>query len=259
MLKFSPANTKTKRLKAVIPTLRGKIYSLDLPSGYTCPGAKLCKSRAVGGDNGRFTIVDGPDCQFRCFSASQEVIFPNVRKVRWHNHNELVQAKTVKGMTKLILESIPKNCGAVRLHVGGDIFSKNYLLALLSVAQRRPDIQWYTYTKSLQILQNVLSKINLPLDLPNGVLLPNFHITASYGGKYDNLIGKLNIRSCKVVFSEQQAIDASLLIDHTDEHALQSGGNFSILLHGIQPANSLASTALKLLGGNQNGKGKYTR
>jgi len=267
MLKFSPANAKTKRLKTVIPTLRGKVYSLDLPAGYTCPGAKLCKSRAVEGDNGRFTIVDGPDCQFRCFSASQEVIFPALRRMRQYNLSELVKAKSVKKMTNLILESIPKNCGVVRLHVGGDIFSKNYLLALLTVAQSRPDIEWYTYTKSLDILSKTLTtmplglllQVNKSIDLSRGILLPNFHITASYGGKYDDLINILNIRYCKVVFSESEAIDRMLPIDHTDEHALQSGGNFSILLHGIQPANSQASSALKLLGGNRNGKGKYSR
>ena len=79
MLKFSKANAKTEALKQVDelkPYLEGKqkIYSLDLLSGYSCPFAEKCLSKAtVDKATGKRKIKDGPYTAFRCFSASQEV------------------------------------------------------------------------------------------------------------------------------------------------------------------------------------------
>ena len=78
MLKWSKANAKTERLNescwAIAKHLDGgrKVYSLDLLSGYSCPFAEQCLSKAVEVD-GKRTIKDGPKTEFRCFSASQEV------------------------------------------------------------------------------------------------------------------------------------------------------------------------------------------
>ena len=74
MLKYSAANAKTEALKQVDelkPFLDGKrkIYSLDLLSGYSCPFAKACLSKAVDGQNYGRHIVDGPENEFRCFSG----------------------------------------------------------------------------------------------------------------------------------------------------------------------------------------------
>ena len=83
MLKFSNANAKTEALKQVpelaeFLTGKRKIYSLDLLSGYSCPYAKACLSKAVVQSDGRRKIKDGKDNEFRCFSASQEVQYTNV-------------------------------------------------------------------------------------------------------------------------------------------------------------------------------------
>ena len=87
MLKFSKANAKTEALKQVDelkPYLEGKrkIYSLDLLSGYSCPAAHDCLSKAVADENGKRKIKDGPHTKFRCFSASQEVQYTNVYNSR---------------------------------------------------------------------------------------------------------------------------------------------------------------------------------
>ena len=91
MLKFSQANTKTKKLYKVFANsyLKDKkLYSFDLPAGYTCPGAKDCKSYAVV-KNGKTRIKDSKTCKFRCFSASAEVTFPAVYRSRQHNYTQL--------------------------------------------------------------------------------------------------------------------------------------------------------------------------
>ena len=121
MLKFSPANAKTESLyaiPAVTPYLEGnrKVYSLDLSSGYSCPGAKLCKSRAVPRDDDptRFRIQDGPHCQFRCFSASQEIVYSATRRLRQHNFHALRATRGVKSCLRLLTNSLPANIGVLR-------------------------------------------------------------------------------------------------------------------------------------------------
>lgn len=253
MLKFSPANAKTKALKVVFPKMRGKVYSFDLPAGYTCPGAKLCKSMAVLNPlTDRYNIKDGKDCQFRCFSASQEIIFPAVHMARRHNLNTL---NGCKDMTQEILDSLPSDAGIVRLHVAGDFFSVKYLRAWIKVATLRPNVIFYAYTKSLNLLKQVLPLVGSSLNLAIGRLLPNFFVTASRGGKYDELIPQLGIRTATVVYTENEAKSANLAVDHTDQFASQPGGSFALLIHGIQPAGSFASKALVAL----KGKGSYSR
>jgi len=226
-----------------------KVYSLDLLSGWSCPGAKDCLSR-VYVKNGVRKLVDGPDTQFRCFSASQEVLFPNVYDARKHNFDSIRNCKNRYEIRELILKSIPKNAGIVRYHVGGEFFNLDYLRAAMSVARTLPSVLFYSYTKSLHLLRDIQRDCQ---DLSQGIILPNFLITGSRGGRYDHLIKPLGIRTAKVIFSENEA--GTLSIDHDDSHAATVGGNFALLLHGVQPAGSEASVALKAL----KGQGSYSR
>ena len=87
MLKFSNANAKIEALKndaelSEYLTDKRKVYSLDLLSGYSCPFAEACLSKAVVQPNGKRKIQDGHKTQFRCFSASQEVQYTNVYNLR---------------------------------------------------------------------------------------------------------------------------------------------------------------------------------
>jgi len=249
MLKYSPANAKIKALRKIANLQwflknRRKVYSLDLSSGWSCPGAKDCKSRAVERIDapGRFTIQDGPDCEFRCFSASQEAQYPDTRNLRGHNFDLLTKVRGFRNIAKLLLASLPKDAGIIRYHVGGDFFKREYLKAAIEVAKSRPDVLFYAYTKSLHYLKG--------LAIP-----PNFRLTVSRGGKYDHLIGLLGIREAVVVKSVEEAQSLGLEIDHDDSHAATAGGSFALLIHGTQPAGSDASKALRKL----KGKGSYAR
>ncbi len=249
MLKFSPANAKTKALyliQGVYPFLAGqrKVYSLDLSAGHSCPGAKDCLSRVVSRDDDptRFRIQDGPKCQFRCFSASQEIVYANTRKMRRHNLDCLRQTRGWKQCRDILAASLPADAGVVRYHVAGDFFKLAYLQGAIALANVRPTVLFYTYTKSLPFFEGV--------DLPD-----NFRVTASRGGKHDHLIEGLGIRTATVVYSMAEAEKLGLPIDHTDEHAASPGGSFALLLHGVQPAKTPASRALQAL----NGEGSYVR
>jgi len=252
MLKFSEANAKTKRLKS-IPMLqrylanRRKVYSFDLLSGWSCPGASDCFAK-VYIDKGKKTLRDGPNTQFRCFSASQEVLYPNVYRRRKQNFDAVKRQRGYKAISFMLEKFLPSNIGILRYHVGGDFFKREYLEGAVELAERRPDVLFYAYTKSLHHLQYIDM-----VDPPNGVVRPNFLITTSVGGMFDNLIDRVGLRTATVVFSEADANILELPIDHDDSHAATSGGNFALLLHGVQPAGSTASKALREL----KGKGSY--
>lgn len=243
MLKFSPANVKIEALanvREIQPYLAGKrkVYSFDLISGYSCPYANECFSKAAVDENGKRSIQDGPNTQFRCFSASQEVVFTGVYNLRKANFDAL-RGKNVVDMFHLLQDHLPKNAGVVRIHVAGDFFNQAYFDAWFTLASVRSDVLFYAYTKSLPFW--IARKEKLP---------PNFILTASRGGRKDDLIEKHNLRSVQVVFSEVEASNLGLEIDHTDEHAANpatANNDFALLIHGVQPKGSKAADAIKTL------------
>ena len=252
MLKFSKANAKTQALKndselADYLTDKRKIYSLDLLSGYSCPYAEKCLSKAVVQPDGKRKIKDGKKTEFRCFSASQEVQYTNVYNSRKHNF-DILRKLSCGEMVDVINQSLPTNAGIVRIHVAGDFFSQQYMEAWYTVALLNPKTLFYAYTKSLRFW----------LAINEFPILHNFVLTASYGGRDDHMIDEFNLRSTKVVFSEAEAEELGLAIDHDDSHAAKPSlrdNSFALLIHGTQPAGSEASTALKKL----KGKGSYSR
>ena len=83
-------------------------------------------------------------------------------------------------------------------------------------------------------------------------------MTASYGGRKDELIETHELRYAKVVFSEDEAAGLGLEIDHDDTHAADMDTrdeSFALLIHGPQPKGSDAGKAMRALKGN----GSYSR
>ena len=243
MLKFSKANAKLDQLHDVDELQhwlqdRRKVYSFDLLSGYSCPQAKDCLSKVVQID-GKRKIKDGKDCQFRCFSASQEVVFPAVYDNRKANFDGLKFRKSSYDMACAIADAMPANLGICRIHVAGDFFNNAYFKAWMEVARLNPDRLFYAYTKSL------------PYWVDNLQVIPdNLILTASYGGRRDDMIVDYGLRSAKVVFSYEEADMLGLEVDHDDTHAANpfwATSDFALIIHGIQPKGSEAADAIKQL------------
>lgn len=205
------------------------IAVFNLPSGHSCPFAKLCLAKA-NRKTGKLTT--GPDAEFRCYSASAEVFRPNVRESRWDNYDLLRECKTTEEMVDLIRASLPKYSSHIRLHSSGDFFNQAYFDAWCEVARQEPRKIIYAYTKSLRYWVARLA-----------VIPENLILTASVGGQDDHLIDIHGLRSARVVYSEQEAADLGLEIDHDDSHAMVPGPDFALLIHGPQPAGSEASKA----------------
>lgn len=219
------------------------VATFSLPAGHSCPFAKECFSKA---DKVTGKIVDGEHCHFRCFAASQECVYTSVRLSRWRNFDFLREAKTVQNMADLIQRSLPFGTNYVRLHVSGDFFSETYFLAWLNVAIANPKVVFYAYTKSIPFW------LEYRKEMPK-----NFRLTASKGGKCDNLIGKHRLKYAEVVFSTEEARRKGLEIDHDDLHAIEGDKPFALLLHGTQPAGTLAGDAWKLIKLNEGGYSRH--
>jgi hypothetical protein len=154
----------------------------------------------------------------------------------WHNLGLIKDAlqNGVDACADLICASLPKKFDIMRVHVGGDYFTVKYLQAWIEVAKRNPDKVFYSYSKSLHLFKQ--------FDLPDNLVL-----TASRGGKYDDLIDLHGWKEALVVYSEEEAAEKGLEIDHDDTHAAFGKENFALLIHGTQPAGSAASKALQLI------------
>jgi len=223
LLKFTKGNAK----------LDTSIHIFSLPAGWSCGGALKCLSKA---DPETGKIKDGKNTEFRCYAASQEALYKNVRDHRWYNFGLLRAMKSKDKMRELILKSLPKSAKIVRLHSSGDFFNEPYFLAWLETAKSRPDIHFYSYTKSLPFWIKHLDKI------PKNMVL-----NASEGGKYDSLIEKFGLKYAKVVFSREEALKKRLQIDHDDSKAMKGNKSFALLLHGVQPGGTPAAKALSAL------------
>jgi len=237
LLKFGDPNAK---LKKMLKKLKLKLKTFTLPAGHTCPGAKDCLSKS---DRITGKVQDGDETVFRCFMASAEARSPSLRNLVWHNFDLIKKTMLnawrykhdkVQALADLICESLPKDFDIMRVHVGGDYFSKEYLQAWIEVAQRNPDKVFYSYSKSLHLFREFA--------LPENLVL-----TASRGGKYDDLIDLHAWKEAIVVFSEEEAEELELEIDHDDSHAAFGKEDFALLIHGTQPAGSAASLALKAI------------
>jgi hypothetical protein len=228
-LKFSAGNAKLSKAIGIF----------SLPAGHSCPFANECLSKAVMNEAGKFKIVDGKNCQFRCYAATEEVRNPSVRNARQHNFN-LLKGLNIDEMVDLIVFSL-KATGTdelpvVRVHESGDFFNQDYFDAWMKVATLYPEIQFYAYTKSLPYW---IARLN---EIP-----ANFALNASKGGRYDNLIEEYNLKFAEVVLSEEEAKVKGLEIDKTDKKAYNQAFPFALLIHGVQPAGSEASKALQAL------------
>jgi len=82
-------------------------------------------------------------------------------------------------------------------------------------------------------------------------------LTASRGGWFDEKIEENAFKCAEVVFSEEEAAQKGLEIDHDDSHAAFGKESFALLLHGTQPKGSEASKALSKL--RKAGKGGYKK
>jgi hypothetical protein len=233
LLKFSTGNGKLKNR-----------LIFNIPAGYACPHAGVCKTMA---DRTTGKIMDLPQFtgteadEYRCFAAMAETR-PTVREARWHNWDLLREAIHSNGNQAIALRDLidisllsQSQKDLIRVHESGDFWTENYMRAWMMVAQSRPQQTFYAYTKSLGMWYNL-----------RDIIPSNFYLTASSGGTLDYLIPKypdVYQRVAYVVYTEEEAKERGLEVDHDDSHCL-GDKPFALLVHGSQRAGSDAMAAI---------------
>jgi len=210
LLKMSKGNKKLKQT-----------LIFDLPAGKTCPNSDKCRSYAVMNNNGKLTVEDGKNTIFRCYAASQEAQYKNVYNDGFY--------KTYQLINDSIQEHKTRNINKVRIHSSGDFFNGQYLRAWFAVARLNPLMKFYCYSKSLHLFG---TNVSIP---------DNFFLTASMGGKRDDLIHKGYFKRWAIVVnSEDEAIKKGIehigkpyKIDKDDSSCFKPDP-FALLIHGTQ-------------------------
>jgi hypothetical protein len=260
VLTFSTENTK----------LGGSVVTFSLPAGWSCPFAKAClkkvnrdrsidpekvgttkKSKRTGQDieyKGDVVVKKGKDAEFDCFAANQEMQYDELRANRWHNYDLLLAAGKDGGaeaQAELIIRSLEYFFDTegkkeeVRIHESGDFYNGEYLKAWMLTAQRMPDINFYAYTKSVPYVKSMETLLKD---------IPNLSITLSQGGKYDDNLSDLDIKTSKVFNTPEEILKAGLILDLDDSLAKEKGGrdkDFALLVHGTQQAGEMAQNKLR--------------
>jgi Gene product 88 len=210
--------------------------SLSLPAGYTCPFADTCKSLARKPNVSKSVDAIRDFGDIRCFAASDEMLYPNLKRMRWRNFDLILDVHKksgIEGVVLLLLKSLEnyeRKNGVIkifRIHDSGDFFLQWYLDAWVETAKSRPDVLFYAYTKSLPFWEKI--KDNVP---------KNLRLIASEGGKADELIDKNNFRKAVIVKDKAEAIKRELKIDVNDFLAAFGDEDFALLMHGVQSKES---------------------
>ena len=188
----------------------GVVYEWNLPAGHSCPFAIECKV-CVNRESGKFEKHEG---SFRCYAAAAER-FPGVREHRWKNFEYVRNGG---------IPVLPKKAENVRLHGSGDFYNLAYFDMWLQVARDNPNVNFWTFTKSINYWVMRLE-----------VIPDNFILTASYGGKYDHLIEKYDLKSAKVFSTVDEIYEANLPVDTNDDWARKPGINFGLLDNYYKP------------------------
>lgn len=215
------SSSKLIKLASYLGLKNKEVASADLPCGYTCPMAAMCKSFAnpVTGK-----ITDGRQSKIRCYGTSLEAAFTSLRLKNWHNFNLVRGLNSTDKIASVILDSIPDHLKVIRIHSFGDFFSQNYFDAWVKVAQERQDIIFFGYTKVLPYM-----RIAKP---------DNFSLVYSFGGLMDYDLKSEPAAYIVESVEQAQALGVAVsCVNHPadDFDFIRSQKSFALLLHGTQP------------------------
>jgi len=118
---------------------------------YSCPGATKACSR-------------------NCYATKNRFLFKPVINAfgeNWLLYKKFKAKNDIAGLTKALSEIIPKTAKIFRISESGDMPSQLYVDAWTNAIKSRPDINFYTYTRSFRFRYFDVLK------------LPNFNLWAS--------------------------------------------------------------------------------
>lgn len=214
-LTFSRPNMKLRKLAEHLGLPYNQVLSFDLPAGWSCPMADICKTKA-NEETGKLERF-GP---VLCYAAKAEAQYPNVRSMRWRNFRILAGGSSGQ-MFQQIIADMPYKAKIVRIHSSGDYFNPAYFEAWRMVSNQAKNIQFFGYTK---ILDYVLA------DKPD-----NFRLIYSYGSR-DDKRWNATIPTCFIKINPTDYEGTQVICDkddneYQDYHEIFAGRSFALNLH----------------------------
>jgi len=201
-----------RKIKALSRYTKLKCTSVDILAGVTCPKAYLCKSWV----NSTGKISRGRDCQFLCYAARIEAIYPNVYHA--HKHNTKLINFLIKSdlFVDCLYSQLHNKYDIVRLHSSGDFFSLDYTKNWINLARALPNIQFFGYTKVYKSY-SIIRRADLD----------NLHVVFSLGSKDDYKAIRYNANTCTVVLPNMKFNQKIVCNGKTDK--IQSQDFFEII------------------------------
>jgi hypothetical protein len=160
--------TQNSKLKKTSKALGLKVFNFGIP--------------AYKSSTGKITCPFAGDCVKFCYARKGAYIWSNV-KPAFEKRYELT--KTDDFIKVMNLEILKKKPDYVRVHDSGDYYSKEYLQKWIEIAIHNPNVRFYSYTNSVEMLKSA--------KLPD-----NFDIIFSDSGKQKHLIDKEVDRHTKI-------------------------------------------------------------
>jgi hypothetical protein len=147
--------------------------------------------------SGKLTCPFADKCVKFCYAKKGAYIWSNVAKV-FEQRYQLTKSENFINIMKQ--EIIKKRVDFLRVHDSGDFYSNKYFLDWMQIAKSLPNVKFYAYTNSIQIVKN--NKNNIP---------ENFDFIFSDSGKQVNLINKNKDRHTKIFKTENELLEAGYI------------------------------------------------
>lgn len=169
-------------------------YSFPLPPGETCPQKGRCWEDkwcyALNGNYNRWSM-----------------------KKKMKKNLELTKNKDfveiINGELKRLQHEMPALKIYIRWNDAGDIYSADYFRKLVRIAWLNPDVNFYSYTKSVGLVKEEMKLQKIP---------NNYHIIFSWGGKQDHLIEETD-RQARIFAAADDAGEEWRSAAHNDKVA----------------------------------------
>jgi hypothetical protein len=93
-------------------------------------------------------------CRKYCYAKKTERIYKRTRSARAQNLIDSMQDDFAERMIEAIKEKVQERKKVwVRIHEGGDFYSREYFQAWMSIARALPNIRFMAYTKSIDFIE----------------------------------------------------------------------------------------------------------
>lgn len=162
--------TQNSKLKKTSDLNGIKIMNFGITAGLACPQAGAC-AKFCYAKKGAYSWGNVSPAFKKRYDITKQKDFP-----------QLMMAEIAK-----------KKVDMVRIHDSGDFYNREYLSKWLKVIVSMPQVKFYAYTKSLDLIR----EITLP---------DNFTVIYSEGGKLDSTIDVKKDRHSRIFKTEAELI-----------------------------------------------------